>query len=254
MNCNDLFIRNIGFITKQEQKKLTQFSIGIAGLGADGGLLAERLVRFGIGKFVLADPEVFSPENINRQFGANFKSFNKNKAEVIAKELILINPRLKLIVFNEGINSSNVENFVKNSDVLVDEIEYSKPTISVLLAQETRRQNKYLFMGANVGWGASIFCFSPKGMTFESYFQYNPKTESVNLLRYVKKVPNYFDRKLLRNVLQGKIPIPGLSSSVGLVASLLTSEIVLFILKKRKPIIVPQFLFFDSLKRRAERR
>lgn len=254
MNYQDLFERNIGFISKKEQKKLAQTSIGIAGLGADGGLLAERLARFGIGKFILADPEVFEPSNINRQFGANLKTLGKNKAEVIAKELKLINPKIKVTVFKNGINDANIKEFVTNSNIVVDEIEYSKPELSVLLAQEARCQNKYLFMGANIGWGASIFCFAPKGMSFEEYFQYNPETKEINLLRYVKKVPTYFNKKLLKGILSGKIPIPGLSSSVGLVASLLTNEIILFILKKRRSIIVPKFLYIDNLKLKLERR
>ncbi|MGB9743244.1 MAG: ThiF family adenylyltransferase [Minisyncoccales bacterium] len=254
MNYQKLFKRNIGFISEKEQKKLAQTSISIAGLGADGGLLAERLVRFGIGKFVLADPDAFEPSNTNRQFGANFKTFGKNKAKVIARELTLINPKIKITIFDKGVNKFNVSEFVKKSDIVVDEIEYLNHEISILLAQEARKQNKYLFMGANIGWGASIFCFSPKGMTLEKYFQYDPKTKKINLIRYVKKVPSYFNKNLLKKVISRKIPIPSLSSSVGLTSSLLTNEIILFIIKKRKPIIAPKFLFFDNLNLKLEKR
>lgn len=248
----ELFWRNLGFIDKQEQQKLSHFSIGIAGMGADGGLLAERLVRFGIGKIVLADPEVFEPSNINRQFAANIKNIKKNKAEVIAKELTLINPRLKVVVFNKGINKSNVSKFVKEVQIIVDEIEYLNPKLSVLLAQETRKQRKYLFMGANVGWGGSILCFSPKGMTFEKYFQYDPSTNNINLLQYVKKIPAYFDRQLIQKIIKREIVIPSLSSSVGLVTSLLSSEIILFIIGKKRPALAPRILFFDAFERKIE--
>ena len=61
-----MFHRNIGFLTQNEQEKISTLSIGIAGAGGDGGLLSERLVRFGIKRIVLADPEVFDVENINR--------------------------------------------------------------------------------------------------------------------------------------------------------------------------------------------
>ncbi len=248
----ELFCRNIGFINKQEQQKLSRFSIGIAGMGADGGLLAERLVRFGIGKIVLADPEVFEPSNVNRQFAANIRNIKKNKAEVIAKELILINPRLEVVVFNKGVNRTNVGNFVREAEIIVDEIEYLNHELSVLLARETRKQYKYLFMGANIGWGGSILCFSPKEMSFEKYFQYDPLTKKINLLRYVKKIPEYFDRRLIQKIIKREIIIPSLASSVGLVTSLLSSEIILFILGKKRPISVPRILFFDAFERKIK--
>ncbi len=247
-----LFKRNIGFISGEDQKKISVASVGIAGAGGDGGLLAERLVRFGIGKVLLADPEVFTVDNANRQFGANVKNFGKNKAKAVSGELIQINPQLKTVVFNKGINKENLENFVKDADIVVDEIEYTNPVVSVMLSKEARKQNKFLFMGANIGWGASIFCFSPRGMTFEEYFRYNSTTKSIDLLQYIKKIPPYFDKQLLQDVLKGKKPIPSLSSSVGLVASFLSSEIIFFLLKKRKPIVVPRFLFVDTFEHKLE--
>lgn len=254
MSYQEFFKRNIGFITPNQQKKIKTLSIGIAGAGGDGGLLAERLVRFGIGKIVMAEPDKFDKSNINRQYACNIKSINKNKAEVIAKELQLINPNLKVVIFNEGINGKNVKEFVSQSDVIIDEIEYSIPSISVGLAQEARRQNKYVFMGANIGWGASIFCFSPKGMTFEKYFRYDPKTDTIDPIRYVNKIPRYFDKKLLAKVLGGKIPMPGLSSSVGLVASFVSSQVINFAITGKPKAVAPRFWFVDSWEMKIEKR
>lgn len=241
-----MFKRNIGFISIKEQKVLARTSIGIAGVGGDGGLLAERLTRFGIGKLVLADPENFEKNNINRQFGANIKTLGKNKAVVIGKEIKFINPDIELKIFKKGINRSNVKTFVKESDVIIDEVEYTNPEVSVLLAQEARKQNKYIFMGANIGWGASIFCFSPKGMTFEKYFQYDSDKNTINPLKYAHKIPSYFDKKMLQEVLNGEKSMPSISSSVALVAALISSQIILFVIGKRKPVMVPKFKYFDT--------
>ena len=100
-------------------------------------------------------------------------------------------------------------------------------------------------MGANIGWGASIFCFSPGGETFEQYFEYNEKQATINPLRYMKKKPGCINDELLQSVLSGNMPMPSLSSSVGLTASVMANEIILFIIGKRKPLIVPRFLFID---------
>src|SRR5260221_8546726 len=150
------FTRNKGLISEKEQEQLNDTCIAIAGVGGDGGLLAERLVRFGIGKIILADPETFEPANINRQFAANQKNIGKNKAEMVAEELQLINPDLDIRFYKEGITKENVSEIVSHAHIVIDEIEYSLPALSVMLHRETRRQNKYVFMGANVGWGASI--------------------------------------------------------------------------------------------------
>jgi len=245
ISTQNYFSRNRGLISDSEQEKIQNASIVIAGVGGDGGLLAERLVRFGIGKIILADPEIFEHANINRQFAANQKNIGRNKAEAIAEELQLINPNLEIVFYKEGITKENIVEIVSAADIVIDEIEYSLPDLSVMLHQETRKQDKYLFMGANVGWGASIFCFSPSGKTFEQHFEYNEEQATINPLQYLKKNPVCIDDELLQTVLKGNMPMPSLSSSVSLVASLMANEIILFITGKRKPLIVPQFLFID---------
>lgn len=254
MSYNEFFARNLGFLTPTDQQKIKKLSIGIAGAGGDGGLLAERLARFGVGKLVLAEPDCFEPANINRQYACNTKNFNKNKALVVAKELQLINPDLEIVIFDRGINENNVVDFVAQSDIVIDEIEYSLPKFSVMLAQVTRKYNKYLFMGANIGWGASIFCFSPKGMTFEKYFKYNEAEQTIDPLQYVGKIPKYFEKKLLAKILSGQTTMPSLSSSVGLVASFVSSQVILFALGKIKPVLAPNFWFVDAGEMKLEKR
>jgi len=244
-----LFERNLGLITAAEQDALRRSTVGIAGAGADGGMLAERLARFGIGGILLADPDCFEESNINRQFAANCRTLGKNKATVISTELSLINPELRVATYEKGLTSSNTKDFVKRSDVIVDEVDYLRPEVSAMLAAEARRQKKYVFMGASIGWTATVMCFSPDGQPFEEYFQYNPRTREVNLLRYVNQVPSYFPKQLAKKIVQKRAPCPSLSPSVSLTASLLCSEIVFFLLKKRSPIIVPEILVCDTFHR-----
>ena len=244
-DSQNFFTRNLGFISEDEQARISSTTILIAGAGADGGLLAERLVRFGIEKIILADPDVFEASNINRQFAAYQKNLGRNKAEAVAEELLQINPSLEIEWLKEGVTKENVSRLVSSADVIVDEIEYSLPAISVMLHRKARRQNKHVFIAANIGWGASVFCFSPHGKTFEEHFEFDEQHQTINPLRYLKTVPAYITDELKEKVLEGCITIPSLSSAVGLVASVLSNEIILFITKKRMPLIVPQFLSID---------
>src|SRR5580698_1048987 len=152
MERNLLFARNSGLISAEEQERLWETTVLIAGTGGDGGLLAERLARTGVGHLILADPEAFDASNVNRQYAANRLTVGINKATAVARELALINPEMKITVCAEGITPENATQLAQQADVIVDEIEYTMPGVSVLLHQAARRQGKHVFMGANIGW------------------------------------------------------------------------------------------------------
>lgn len=242
---DNFFVRNKGLLSQEDQIKLNETCVFIAGAGGDGGLLAERLVRFGLGKIILADPEVFEENNINRQFAASVSSLSRNKALVVSEELKKINPDLIVETYTEGLTETNVEKIVSTADLIVDEIEFTLPRISVLLHRECRRQGKHIFMGANIGWGASIFCFSPQGQSFEEMFEFNELNGTINPAKYMKQQPEYISNELLYDILESNESVPALSCSVGIVAGMVSAEIVLHLTGKRSPVIAPEFISFD---------
>ncbi|HBP00946.1 MAG TPA: hypothetical protein DD454_01920 [Candidatus Moranbacteria bacterium] len=168
-----------------------------------------------------------------------------NKAVAVGAELNRINPHAEVIVYEQGITSANISEFVSRADVIIDEIEFTIPELSIMLAREARRQGKYVFTGANIGWGASVICFAPNGMTFEEFFSYDEDSKTIDATRYAKDFPEYLDRKMLTDVLEGKMSIPSISSAVGLVASLLSSALILHCVDRKKPLIAPEFTHFD---------
>ena len=92
----EIFSRNLGFITEEEQEKLRRSTVAIAGMGGVGGLLAERLVRLGIGNLKIIDPEDFERSNFNRQFYSSINTLGRNKAAVISEFLKSINPHINI--------------------------------------------------------------------------------------------------------------------------------------------------------------
>jgi molybdopterin/thiamine biosynthesis adenylyltransferase len=239
------FARNLGILTDEQQAKLQSSAVAIAGAGGDGGLLAERLVRLGVGSLTLADPEVFEESNLNRQFGADSTTLGRNKAEVIAGLLLRINPQLKINIFSEGISNANIHDFVLSADAVIDEIEYSQPGLSVLLNRECVSQNKYMFMGANVGWGCSVFCFSPGGQTFAEYFEYDEAAQTVNLQKYIGSSIDYIPDDIVEAVFSGKRPVPSVSPAVALTAAVVSAQVALFLAGIENPVTVPDALHFD---------
>lgn len=69
--CPMRYERNIGTFGFDGQKRLLESSAAVVGLGGLGGLITELLARAGVGRLVLADGDVFSESNLNRQLLCN---------------------------------------------------------------------------------------------------------------------------------------------------------------------------------------
>ncbi len=249
---NRMFSRNLGLITASEQEKLLQSKVAIAGTGTDGGLLAERLIRAGVGALNLADPEIFEGVNLNRQYGCDTTTLGQNKAEVVGQLIRQINPQAEIAIFNQGITETNVAEFVADADIVVDEIEYFNLDISILLHREARRQGKPVYLGVNVGWGANLFIFSPQGMTLEEYVDLPKETTLENAKSYVvppekfsPALPPYWDAEFLDKIIHEDVPVPSVSPAAGLIASLLSASIILKLAKNKEYGIVPKYTSID---------
>src|SRR5574338_557700 len=72
--------RNIGWITREEQDLLQGKMVGFSGCGGMGGLVAQILLRMGVGTLKIADLEKFDASNISRQFGATRSAIGVSKA------------------------------------------------------------------------------------------------------------------------------------------------------------------------------
>lgn len=235
------FERNRGFISPEEQEVLLESKVAIAGTGGGGGQLAIDLARLGVGNFALADPEEFSVENINRQFGSNHVTIGRNKAEVVAEEILKINPHAKVDVFTDGVTEKNVANFVNGANLVIDETEYTTPEIAVIINRESRKNNLPVTMVQTVGHGARAMNFHPEGSTFEELMDFD-KTASIEEIKQGKQpplrywagqVPEYVNMKTFKSVAKGEmtapVPATGISVTAGVAATqamnILLSEI-----------------------------
>jgi tRNA A37 threonylcarbamoyladenosine dehydratase len=64
-----------------------------------GGVHLLTLARLGIGRFTIADFDVFDIVNFNRQVGATVSSLQQPKIDVLAKMTRDINPEIDLRLF-----------------------------------------------------------------------------------------------------------------------------------------------------------
>jgi molybdopterin/thiamine biosynthesis adenylyltransferase len=257
-NTNEeMFSRNVGLVSEVEQDVLKNSTVAIAGVGADGGLLAERLVRTGVGNLHLADPDTFDVSNLNRQFGCDNETVGRNKAEVIAEIAKKINPTVNVQTY-PGVSAENIVEFISSADVVVDEIDYTRLDISVMLHREARTQGKYVLLGVNIGWGANIFVFAPDGMTLEEYVGLPKEVSNEDIRKFVippekfaPQVPEYMGADLIDKIIHSKISIPSVSPSVALEAAMLSTALVLYLTRGEISNIIPGYSSIDLLSKRA---
>lgn len=94
----EMTTRNTGFVTADQQARLRGASVFLPGVGGMGGAALMALVRAGVGRFTIADIDVFEVSNLNRQLFATLDTVGQLKAEAAAAGARRINPDVEIAV------------------------------------------------------------------------------------------------------------------------------------------------------------
>ena len=164
------FARNLGLIRPDEQQRLRDCRVAIAGMGGVGGADLVALARLGIGKFTIADPDTFDVVNTNRQYGAAASTVGRSKAEVMAHLVRDINPTAEITVFTEPIGPENADEFLRDADALVDGIDAFAIDVRRLLFRMAAQRGIYAVSAGPFGFSTVWAVFDPHGMSFDRYF------------------------------------------------------------------------------------
>jgi molybdopterin/thiamine biosynthesis adenylyltransferase len=116
----ECFERNFPSLSVQEQARLFDCAILVAGLGGLGGALAVLLARVGVGCFWLADGDVFTISNLNRQCLATRPFIGENKAMIGAAHLREINSALQVKALPEYLDKENLGEYLSRVNVVAD--------------------------------------------------------------------------------------------------------------------------------------
>ena len=90
--------RNIGFVTEDEQARLRKSLVFVCGAGGMGGACLQSLVRAGVGRFEIADLDLFEVSNLNRQVFASLSDVGQSKVETTRRKILDINPEAEVLV------------------------------------------------------------------------------------------------------------------------------------------------------------
>lgn len=122
----------------------------VVGLGGVGAYAAEMLVRAGVGSLTIADADVVSESNINRQLVALHSTLGLPKTSVLAQRLTDINPNLNLHIINDFIKDQATYSLLDSNhfDYTVDAIDTLSPKVHLIKGALDRNIPLVSSMGA----------------------------------------------------------------------------------------------------------
>ncbi|MEN5147950.1 ThiF family adenylyltransferase [Pseudomonas orientalis] len=251
MSKDEMLNRSMPLLTEAGIEKLAGCRVVIAGCGGVGGAMALTLCRMGVETFRLADPGVFDPPDMNRQWAATGSSMGRNKA-LVYRELILdLNPLAKVEIYVEGVTDHNQAEFLSGADIMVDCLDANVPhALRESLHRKARQLGVFSVVGPIMGFGCFALCSSPQGLAMDYWLQ------TLKAAKEQGKLPPIFDeifvpqhmQAIVKSLEIGKVPTVAVGPLIA--TSLLATECVNYLLHDiapgfRAPIVLPNVMFFD---------
>ena len=251
--------RNIGIVTKQEQLKIKNTRVAVAGLGGIGSPVCELLARTGIEYFHILDHGTFEPTNLNRQIFCYNNTNGRYKTDVTEDFLLRINPDIKIKKFRL-LTEENISDFVEQIDIIVLAVDALIPII--LLSRKSKEMNIPLIEGWALLYG-NVRVFNGETPSLEEVYEFPTTGKSV------EDIPEELQKELLTGSIYKAVQSmdglyddypseahtrmeeektgPTLAPFVWLTSVLMTIEVLKIILKRGKQALAPEFITFDPL-------
>ena len=248
-NYEEAFCRNLGLVTAEEQQKLRHTRVAVAGLGGVGGIDLVTLARIGIGRFTIADPDVFELANTNRQYGANQATLGRSKAEVMAEMVRAINPEAEVRLLKSAIDPQNVGQFLDGADILVDGIEAFEIDVRRFLFRRAAEQGIYALGAGPVGFSTVWVIFDPQGMSFDHYFDLSDAQDPLEkFVAYIVGMAPRATQRAYMDLSHVNVQLrtgPSLSLACQLAGGVVGAEVVKILLGRGRVRAAPHYYQFD---------
>jgi len=244
--------RNLGLITTEDQSKINETTLLIAGCGV-GSQIALSAVRMGFEKFIIVDGDVIELSNNNRQ-GYTWRDVGRKKVDALAKKIKAINPHAKVKKFPVFVDANNAAKIVKKADIIIDSIDPDAAVAILAMHRAAKKQGKTVIQPSDVGWGAMLQIFTPDSISYEKMIGLNPDTpiDKVDnaeafekfIAFFVKLMPPYV-QQVAMEVAEGKrdhYPQPVSASYILAAMTVIAAKRVTLGLPVR---VAPDYISFD---------
>ena len=130
--------RNRNKITREEQARLGQLKVALAGLSV-GNAIAHTLALEGVfGELRMADFDVLDLSNMNR-IRCAVHQIGLNKAIIAARQIFEQDPYANLVLFTAGVTPDNLDAFLDGVDLVLDECDSMYIKIKLREAARARK-------------------------------------------------------------------------------------------------------------------
>jgi len=244
--------RNLGLLTEEDQRKLNETTLLIAGCGV-GSLIAISAVRLGFENFIIVDGDRVELSNTNRQ-GYHAKDVGKFKVVALAHHLKQINPHTKIRKYPVFVDPKNAARLIKKADIIIDSIDPDASLAILAMHRAARKEHKVVIQPTDVGWGAMLQIFTPDSISYEEMIGLNPHTPLLNVnpkevftkfIEYFVKIMPSYVQKIAMEVAEGKRPHYPQPVSAAYILSAMTVIAAKRITLDLPVKVAPQYISFD---------
>jgi molybdopterin/thiamine biosynthesis adenylyltransferase len=167
-NYEELFSRNYGIFTEDDQNRIERTHVVIIGDSGTGEMLATLLARCGIGKLTIAGNDDYIPSDMNRQIGCFNDTIGTNKVSAIRETVLSINPTINITAYNHLPTEGEIDRMIAPGDIIipaVDDLAYS-----ILLFRAARAHNIPAVLCVPSGTTGWVSVFVKTSPTIEDVF------------------------------------------------------------------------------------
>lgn len=139
--------------TEKVRAYLRKCTVGIAGCGGLGSTCAISLARAGVGRLIIADFDIVTRENLERQYYFA-DQIGKLKVHALKENILRIDQSISVKAFDMKLCTSDVIELFSTCDVIVEAFDKAEMKQMIIEATQNQMKDKILIAGIGLaGWG-----------------------------------------------------------------------------------------------------
>ncbi|MGD8751312.1 MAG: ThiF family adenylyltransferase [Anaerolineales bacterium] len=258
----ELFERNFGVFTPEEQARIRAGKVVVIGCGGIGGVVTSALARSGLEHFEIFDYDTYEPNNINRQITCFTDTLGVNKAIATQEALHRINPAINITLHQRGLEPDEISEVIKKGDVVIPAAD--NWALSIVFLDTAKDLGVPAVMAYPVGALARVSVFLPESpyaseCLVQPYrfpynklkaFMDNPDNRSI---LYYYRDEGAWTKEWFEDWTKGERPHAQLCPIVWVTGALAAMEMIKVISGRWQPVVAPHYWHITPTSARIKR-
>ena len=245
-----LFERNYGVFTAEEQDRVKNARVVLIGCGGIGSVIGSALARSGLEHYVLYEFDTFSITNMNRQMTCFEDTLGVNKALVLRDTILKINPEADIEIYERALLPDEIPQMLAKGDVIVPSADEWPLSITILGAAKEYGVPAIMSYPSGALGRVSTFMPSspyaaeclvmPYKATYEELQTFMNDPVNRHLCQYYRTDGDWTD-EWFEKWCESELPHPQICSIVWLTGTLAAMEVIKIVSGKWKPVTAPRY-------------